>query len=133
MAANIVQGGDSRIKALAGGTITSGDMLKWSSGTLVAATDGTAVAGVAIKGYTSGQTVTAIVGDGETVIRMTAASGVDFATGAKCYVATATTVDAGSATNLCCGVVVNVDPSEAGKFDMVLWTPDSTGQYFAHA
>jgi len=133
MALNIVQGGDSRVKGIAGGTISSGDLLQWSSGTLIAATDGTSCAGVAMKSYTSGDAVVAIVGDGETVIRISAASGVDFAMGAKCYIASATTVDAGSSTNLACGIVVNVDPSEAGNVDMCLWTPATTGQYFSHA
>jgi len=133
MALNIVQGGNSRIKGIAGGTITSGDMLQWSSGTLTAATDGTSCAGVAIKDYVSGDAVTAIVGDGNTVIRISAASGVDFAMGAKCYIASVTTIDAGSGTNLACGVVVNADPSEAGNVDMELWTPATTGQYFPHA
>ena len=133
MALNIVQGGNSRIKGISGGTITSGDLLQWSSGTLIAATDGTACAGVAIKDYTSGDDVTAIVGDGNTVIRISAASGVDFAMGDKCYIYTATSIDAGSQNNLACGVVVNADPSEAGNVDMELFTPATTGTYFAHA
>lgn len=133
MALNIVQGGNSRVKGIAGGTITSGDMLQWSAGTLIAATDGTSCAGVAIKDYSSGETVVAIKGDGATVIRISAASGVDFGMGDKCYVYTATSVDAGSQNNLACGIVVNTDPSEAGNIDMELWTPATTGQYFAHA
>lgn len=133
MANVIVTGGDSRIEMPAGGSITSGTMLKISSGTLVAATDGTSCAGIALEDYSSGQTAVAIVGDGQTVVRLAAASGYDPAPGALVYIASSTTVDGGSSTNLACGCVVNTDPSEAGVCEFVLWTPATTGQYFVHA
>jgi len=52
-------------------------MLKWSSNTLVAATDGTACAGIALNSATTGEAVVAIVGDGNTTVRLNAASGFD--------------------------------------------------------
>lgn len=133
MAKVIVTGGDSKIEMPAGGTITSGTMLQISAGTLIAATDGTSCAGIALETYASGDTAVAIVGDGQTQVRLAAASGFDPAPGDKLYIASATTVDGGSSTNLCCGVCVNSDPSEAGVVEFVLWTPATTGQYFAHA
>jgi len=104
-----------------------------SSGTAIAATDGTACAGVALEDYASGDTAVLIVGDGTTQVRLAAASGYDPAPGDKVYVASSTTVDGGSQNNLCCGVIVNTDPSEAGVVEFVLWTPATTGQYTAHA
>lgn len=129
MAANIVQGGEHRITGIAGGSITGGTMVYWSSGTLVAATDGVSIAGIALDDYETDDIVVVI--KAPAVVRIAAATGVDFATGAVCYVATASTVDAGSQNNYSCGRVVNVDPSEAGDLEMELHTDDS-GQ-FKHA
>lgn len=129
MASNIISGGERRFEALAGGSITSGNMVKWSSNTIVAATDGCNVAGIALESYSSGQTVVVI--KAPAVVRLTLASGVDLATGDVVYAASATTVDAGSQNNNSCGRIVNFNPSTAGSVDVQLHTDDS--QWTTHA
>lgn len=129
MATNIVTGGENRFEGIAGGTVTGGTMVQWSSGTIIAASDGCSICGIAVDDATTGETVV-VIGP-PAVVRLTAASGVDFAPGDECYVASSSTVDGGSQSNLSCGRVVNVDPSEAGTLEIELHTEDS-GQ-FTHA
>lgn len=130
MAANIIHGGDNRFTGTAGtGGATSGEMVMWSSGTIVAATDGSAICGIALNTASAGETVTVI--DAPAVVRLTAASGVNFAPGDKAYVATSTTLDAGSTGNKSAGIIVNTDPASGGVLELSL-TTEQSGQ-FTHA
>lgn len=124
MAINIVSGGDHRFQAPAGGSISSGSMVKWSSNTIVDATDGAAICGIALTDASSGEYLTIV--EEPVVVRLTAASQVNFAIGAVAYVASATTIDAGSQSNISCGVIVNTDPASAGECEVDLQTSNQT-------
>ena len=127
MANNIYKSGGTcfRYKALVGtGGVTKGQFVIVSSNTVVAATDGSACAGVALTTAASGAYVEVIYGP--VIIKTTAASGVNFGHLDVCYIATATTVDTGATTNKSCGRVVETDPATAGTVYMLLHTPGLT-------
>jgi len=124
MAINIVHGGENRFTGTAGsGGVTSGDMVTWSSGTLIKAGDGTAICGIALN--TAAQYATVTVIDAPAVVRINAASGVNFGPGDFAYVASVTTLDAGSSTNKSAGVIVNTDPAEASVCEVSITTVSS--------
>lgn len=121
----VISGGANRYEAIAGsGGVTAGTFVKWSSNTIVAATDGTGIAGMALNTAVAGAQVTVVAYPA--VVRTTAASGVNFAPGDSAYIATTTTVDAGSQGNTPCGIVVNTDPATAGAVDLLIQTSDLT-------
>ena len=127
MANNIHTTGNTcfRFRGIVGtGGVTKGTLVKISSNTIVAASDGCEVAGVALSTYASGDI--GVFAYGPIVIRIAAASGVNFAHLAECYVATASTVDAGAQGNKTCGRVVYDDPATAGTVYMLLHTPALT-------
>lgn len=127
MANNIYKDGDTccRYKGTIGtGGVTKGDFVKVSSNTIVAATDGTDCAGVALATYAANETGVVIYGP--IIVKTTAATGVNLGLLDVCYLASATTVDAGSQNNKSCGRVVESDPATAGTVYMVLHTPGLT-------
>jgi hypothetical protein len=127
MANNIHNTGDTcfRFRATVGtGGVTKGHMVKISSNTIVAATDGAGIAGVALGTYADG--AIGVFAYGPIVVKMTAASGVNFGHLDTCYVATSSTIDAGAQGNTSCGRVVYDDPATAGTVYMLLHTAGLT-------
>lgn len=136
MAINIISGGDNRFEAPAGGTFSAGDPLKWSSNTLVVCTDGVQPCGWAVNDGSAAEAATGVNSVAviePAVIRITAASGVNFAPGDACYIASATTVDTGSQGNYRCGNVVNTNPSTAGEVEMEILCSHDAAKGAAHA
>ena len=132
----IVSGGDNRIELPAGGTFSAGNPLMLSSNTVVVCTDGLQPVGWALNDGSAAEAATgvnSVVILAPAVIRITAASGVNFAPGDACYIASATTIDAGSQGNYRCGNVVNTDPSTAGEVEMDILTSYDAASGAAHA
>jgi predicted RecA/RadA family phage recombinase len=108
------------VEVRAAGTITIGAFLKQGTNGVVVATDGSGCFGTAMNAAVSGGTVRIRT---RGVILTTAASAVNFDQGDACYIASSTTVDAGSTTNPMVGRVVYADPSTAGTVYLYL-TPN---------
>lgn len=120
----VVSGGEHRFQAPAGGTISAGTFVKWSTGTIVDATDGAAIAGLAITDATAGEYITVV--EEPVVVETGTAAQVDLTIGDVAYIASTTTVDAGAQGNISCGVVVNHEPTSAGRVQLDLHTSNQT-------
>jgi hypothetical protein len=136
MAITIVSDGDVRHQAPAGGTFSAGDFLKWSSNTLVVCTDGVQPCGIALNDGSAAEAATGV--DSvyvvmPCVVRVTAASGVNFNYGDTCYVSAAQEIDAGTQGNYRCGSVVNTNPATAGEVEMELYCSNTATEGTAHA
>lgn len=136
MAINIVSGGDNRFTAPAGGTFSAGDPLKWSSNTLVVCTDGVQPCGWALNDGTAAEAATGVWSVAVMAparIKINAASGVNFTVGDAAYIASATTIDAGSQGNYRCGTIVETEPTTAGECIIDILTSHDGASGAAHA
>jgi hypothetical protein len=133
MALNIISGGDNRIELPAGGSFSAGNPLKISSNTVVVCTDGVQPCGWALNDGAATDTANAVVVLAPAVIRITAANGVNFAPGDAAYIASATTIDAGSQGNYSCGNIVNTNPATTGECELDIRTSYAGTDGPAHA
>lgn len=97
------------------GAVTAGTFVKLdqSNHGVAEAGDGDTVYGVALATAADGEDVAVAVGPCE--IRVPAAAGVDLNLGDDVYAASASTVDAGSSTNVSIGHVCRTNPPSAGS------------------
>ena len=133
---NVISGGDNRGELPAGGTFSSGDPLMISANTLVVCTDGIQPCGWALCDGSAAEAATGVNSayvKAPAVIRINAASGVNFAPGDAAYIASATTIDAGSQGNYSCGNVINTDPATAGEVELDIRTSYAGSDGPAHA
>lgn len=106
--AKYLYGGENpnkRVTFVAGGAIVAGDMLTTSSTSMVAASDGSTVYGIAVDSVASGDTGVMICEDG-----ILASFAGTIAVNAIAYAAGNASVDGGAQGNVPCGIVVKADP-----------------------
>lgn len=106
------------------GGVTKGHMVKIDSGTIVAATLGSDVAGIAVGTYASGEE--GIFMYGPINVKFAAHTGVDFAHLDTVYPYSSNSVYAGAQGHKSCGRVVYDNPASAGTVTFVLQTPGLT-------
>lgn len=110
------------------GAVAAGDMVKFGTNGITVAGDGDTVYGVAMSDGAVGETIAVWRGPG--TIKVTAASGVNFAVGDRVYAAASGEVDTGSTGNISIGQVVDADPATASTSVFVDFDPYGV---FAHA
>ncbi|MCK9357186.1 MAG: DUF2190 family protein [Dehalococcoidia bacterium] len=112
----------TRVTMLNGSTaLEEGDMVTIAGGVLVEVADSNTVGAVGICAQDIAASVYGTVYTGGKYTG-TADTGVNFALGDKVYNSSATKLDAGTASDIAVGKVVDVDPASAGTVTFLLWS-----------
>lgn len=122
--------GGMTVKMPCAGTVDAGEAVKTGATGVTECGDGDTMFGIALQSGASGDNIAVWFGG---IFEGKAAAGTDFGIGDRVYLAAqasgATRFDAGSATNLSAGIVVESDPASGGTIT-VLHDPQGL---FAHA
>lgn len=122
----VAQGAPESFTAKAVAAVNKGDAFKFVAGGVQAASDGETVDGFVVADASINTYAKCVRGAMKVIGR--AATGVNFATGDKVYLAAGQALDTGSAGNKAVGTVVGDDPESAGwvEFD---FDPEATFQH----
>jgi len=112
----------NRVTMLNGSTaLEEGDMVTIAGGVLVEVADSNTVGAVGICAQDIAASVYGTVSTGGKFTG-TADTGVNFALGDKVYNSSASKLDAGTASDIAVGKVIDVDPATAGTVTFSLWS-----------